>query len=48
MSAATTTVMNAIFDALVPLGVSDLPMPATPERVWQAIHRARPLRANRS
>jgi carbon-monoxide dehydrogenase large subunit len=46
--AATPTVMNAILDALVPLGVSDLPMPATPERVWQAIHRARPLRANRS
>jgi carbon-monoxide dehydrogenase large subunit len=40
--AATPTVMNAIIDALVPLGVSDVAMPATPERVWRAIHaRAR-------
>src|SRR5216683_843735 len=38
--AATPTVMNAILDALAPLGVSDVPMPATPERVWRAIHRA--------
>src|SRR5882762_2646938 len=38
--AATPTVMNAILDALAPLGVHDVPMPATPERVWQAIHRA--------
>jgi carbon-monoxide dehydrogenase large subunit len=38
--AATPTVMNAILEALAPLGVSDVPMPATPERVWRAIHRA--------
>jgi carbon-monoxide dehydrogenase large subunit len=38
--AATPTVMNAILDALAPLGVSDVPMPATPERVWRAIHQA--------
>jgi carbon-monoxide dehydrogenase large subunit len=38
--AATPTVMNAILDALAPLGVSDVPMPATPERVWQAIYQA--------
>src|SRR5262247_1939822 len=31
--AATPTVMNAIVDALVPLGVADVGMPATPERV---------------
>jgi CO/xanthine dehydrogenase Mo-binding subunit len=31
-------VMNAILDALAPLGVADVPMPATPERVWHAIH----------
>ena len=37
--AATPTVMNAILDALAPLGVADVPMPATPERVWQAIRR---------
>jgi carbon-monoxide dehydrogenase large subunit len=35
--ASTPTVMNAILDALAPLGVSDLPMPATPERIWRAI-----------
>jgi carbon-monoxide dehydrogenase large subunit len=34
--AATPTVMNAILDALSPLGVTDVPMPATPERVWRA------------
>jgi len=37
--AATPTVMNAILDALAPLGVNDLPMPATPERVWRAIRQ---------
>jgi aerobic carbon-monoxide dehydrogenase large subunit len=35
--AATPTVINAILDALAPLGVTDVPMPATPEQVWQAI-----------
>jgi carbon-monoxide dehydrogenase large subunit len=35
--AATPTVMNAILDALGPLGVTDVPMPATPERIWRAI-----------
>jgi carbon-monoxide dehydrogenase large subunit len=30
-------VMNAIVDALKPLGVTHLDMPATPERVWSAI-----------
>src|SRR5260370_15149229 len=38
--AATPTVMNAILDALAPVGVTDVPMPATPERVWRAIHLA--------
>ena len=36
--AATPTVMNAILDALAPLGIGDIAMPATPERVWRAIH----------
>ena len=36
--ASTPTVMNAILDALAPLGVPDVPMPATPERVWRAMH----------
>ena len=34
-------VMNAILDALAPLGVSDLDMPATPYRVWEAIRAAK-------
>ena len=35
---APVAVMNAVIDALSPLGVSDLSMPATPEKVWRAIH----------
>jgi carbon-monoxide dehydrogenase large subunit len=31
-------VINAILDALAPLGVEDISMPATPQKVWQAIH----------
>jgi carbon-monoxide dehydrogenase large subunit len=37
---ATPTVINAIVDALRPLGVDDIAMPATPERVWRAIRDA--------
>lgn len=33
--------MNAVLDALAPLGVKDLDMPASPNRVWQAIRSAR-------
>jgi carbon-monoxide dehydrogenase large subunit len=40
--AATPTVMNAILDALAPLGVTDVPMPATPERIWRAMRRQTP------
>jgi carbon-monoxide dehydrogenase large subunit len=39
--ASTAAVMNAVVDALVPFGVTDLDMPATPERVWRAIEEAR-------
>jgi carbon-monoxide dehydrogenase large subunit len=39
--AATPTVMNAVVDALAPLGVLDVGMPATPERVWRAIRDAK-------
>jgi aerobic carbon-monoxide dehydrogenase large subunit len=35
--AAAPAVINAIVDALSHLGVTDVPLPATPERVWQAI-----------
>jgi carbon-monoxide dehydrogenase large subunit len=33
-------VINAVLDALAPLGVKDIDMPATPERVWRAIQAA--------
>ncbi|WTB87138.1 xanthine dehydrogenase family protein molybdopterin-binding subunit [Streptomyces cellulosae] len=36
--ASTPAVVGAIVDALRPLGVTDVPMPCTPERVWRAIH----------
>ena len=38
---STPTVMNAIMDALWPLGVRNIQMPATPQRVWQAIQETR-------
>ena len=38
--ASTPAVINAIVDALRPFGVTDVRMPATPERVWRAIHGA--------
>jgi carbon-monoxide dehydrogenase large subunit len=31
-------VVNAVVDALRPLGVHDVTMPCTPERVWRAIN----------
>jgi carbon-monoxide dehydrogenase large subunit len=34
-------VINAVLDALRPLGVKDLDMPASPARVWQAIASAK-------
>ena len=39
--ASTPAVVNAIVDALRPLGVNDVEMPCTPERVWRAIQDAR-------
>ena len=33
--------VNAVLDALAPLGVTHLDMPMTPHRVWQAMRRAR-------
>jgi aerobic carbon-monoxide dehydrogenase large subunit len=38
---ALGVVVNAIVDALSVFGVSHIEMPATPERVWRAIHAAR-------
>ena len=37
---ATPAVMNAVIDALVPLGITNIDMPASPERVWAAITEA--------
>ena len=37
---ATPAVINAVIDALQPFGVKDIDMPATPQRVWQAIQAA--------
>ena len=37
---ALPALMNAVNDALAPLGVRHLDMPVTPERVWQAIRAA--------
>jgi aerobic carbon-monoxide dehydrogenase large subunit len=39
--ASTAAVMNAVVDALSPFGVTEMGMPATPERVWRAIEEAR-------
>jgi carbon-monoxide dehydrogenase large subunit len=38
--ASTPAVVNAIVDALRPLGVHDVRMPCTPERVWEAVRSA--------
>jgi len=40
--AATPTVVNAVIDALAPLGVDHIEiMPLTAQRVWQTIQRAK-------
>jgi carbon-monoxide dehydrogenase large subunit len=36
---ALAVITNAIVDALKDYGVTHFEMPATPERIWQAIHR---------
>ena len=38
--ASTPAVVNGIVDALRPFGVTDVPMPCTPERVWRAVQEA--------
>src|SRR5712672_1876162 len=37
---AMPAVGNALVDALQPLGIREVPMPATPERLWRAIRAA--------
>ena len=38
---ALPCVINAVVDALAPLGLRHIDMPATPERIWRAIRAAR-------
>ena len=38
--ASTPAVVNAIVDALRPMGIDDIVMPCTPQRVWKAIQTA--------
>jgi carbon-monoxide dehydrogenase large subunit len=39
--ASTPAVVNAVLDALRPLGVTDIRMPMTPDRVWRTIQAAK-------
>lgn len=41
VAGALSATMGAILDALKPYGVTDMQMPATPMKVWKAIHAAR-------
>ncbi len=38
---AAASVMNAVVDALAPLGITHVEMPATPENVWRALQQAK-------
>src|SRR5215470_8785849 len=38
---ATPAVVNAVLDALAPLGVTEVPIPMTPMQVWRAVERTR-------
>jgi carbon-monoxide dehydrogenase large subunit len=38
--ASTPAVVNAVVDAVRHLGVTDIEMPCSPQRVWRAIHQA--------
>jgi carbon-monoxide dehydrogenase large subunit len=37
---ATPTIVNAVMDALAPLGIRHLDMPLTPEKIWRAMQAA--------
>jgi len=39
--ASTPTIVNAVMDALAPLGIRHIDMPLTPEKVWRAIQSAK-------
>jgi hypothetical protein len=36
----TPAVVNAVCDALAPLGIRHIDMPLKPERIWRAVHDA--------
>ena len=38
---ALASIMNAVVDALSPLGVKHIDMPATPDKVWRTIQAAK-------
>jgi aerobic carbon-monoxide dehydrogenase large subunit len=40
---AAPAIANAVMDALSPLGIRHLDLPLRPERIWRAIHQAKPL-----
>ncbi|MGW0657229.1 molybdopterin cofactor-binding domain-containing protein, partial [Streptomyces umbrinus] len=46
--ASTPAVVNAIVDALRPLGVQDIAMPCSPGRVWEALQSAQAREETRS
>ncbi|MBV8840583.1 MAG: hypothetical protein JO000_28935, partial [Alphaproteobacteria bacterium] len=39
--AAPAGIVSAVLDALRDVGVTDIAMPLTPERVWEAIQQAK-------
>ena len=45
---APPVIINAVIDALSPLGIDRIDMPATPGRVWQAIQQANGAKAQAS
>jgi len=45
---STPAVVNAVMDALRPLGIHQLDMPLTPFRIWGAVQTARSFRQSRS
>jgi carbon-monoxide dehydrogenase large subunit len=45
---ALPATINAVIDGLAPLGIRDIEMPATPERVWRAIRQASAERQDRA
>jgi carbon-monoxide dehydrogenase large subunit len=43
--ASPPALINAVIDALSPLGVTDISMPATPQKVWKAIQDSQSVAA---